>query len=56
MRNIKPNEAEQTLENWVLALKDILKILYIIIPYKRNNNETPTNPNSSAITEKIKSE
>ena len=26
MRNIKPNEAEQTLENWVLALKDILKI------------------------------
>ena len=44
------------LENSVEELKAILNTLYKIIPYTRKSNMIPKKPNSSPITEKIKSE
>ena len=44
------------LENSVEELKAILNTLYKIIPYTRKINMIPKRPNSSPITEKIKSE
>ena len=53
---MKPKEQHASLSNVVSELKPILKILQITIPYTIKRSVIPSNPNSSPITEKIKSE